>query len=118
LADSRSYPRDGVVSNIAPSPTTSLVLVNVDILERIFSFFDPAFFDDIWDIDRKTRKYLLSAALTCKSFFEPATNLLWKTMESMILFFKILPEFVKASASELENIYVGLFLFLEHKNQM
>lgn len=94
------------------------MLVNVDILERIFSFFDPAFFDDIWDIDRKTKKYLLSAALTCKSFFEPATNLLWKTMESMIPFFKILPEFVKASGSELADIYVGLFLFREHKSQI
>jgi hypothetical protein len=100
------------------SPTASLVLVNGDILEHIFSFFDPGFFDDVWDINRTTRKYLLSAALTCKPFFEPATNLLWKTMESMIPFFKILPEFVKANASELEEIYVGLFLFLEHKNQM
>ena len=87
------------------------MLVNVDILERIFSFFDPAFFDDTWDIDRKTRKYLLSAALTYKPFFEPAMNLLWKTMESIIPFLKILPEFVKA-----EDIYVSLFLFLEHKN--
>ena len=98
------------------SPATSLVLVNVDILEHIFSFFDPGFFDDVWDIDRTTRKYLLFAALTCKPFFEPATNLLWKIMESIIPFFKVLPEFVKAS--ELEDIYLSLFLFREHKNQM
>ena len=39
-------------------------------------------------------------------------------MESMMPFFKILPEFVKASTSEVENIYVGPFLFLEHKNQI
>jgi len=100
---------------VPASPTTSLVLVNVDILERIFSFFDPAFFDDIWDIDRKTRKYLLSAALTYKPFFEPAMNLLWKTMESIIPFLKILPEFVKADDSD---VYVSLFLSLKHTNQM
>jgi hypothetical protein len=89
----------------------SLVLVNVDILERVFLYFihPEASFDDVWDIKPTTRKCLLSAALTCKSFFEPATNLLWRCMESIIPFLKVLPEFVRIDG--IDDIYVSFFHF-------
>ena len=95
----------------------SLVLVNVDILEHIFRYFfnSHASFDDVWDTNPTTRKYLLSAALTCKSFFEPATNLLWRCMESMIPFLKVLPEFVRIN--EIDDIYVSLSRFFLTQKQ-
>ncbi|KAF8972783.1 hypothetical protein BDZ97DRAFT_1782683 [Flammula alnicola] len=88
-----------MLSNTSPlskSQARTTVLVNEDILDIVFSFFDPAsFFDTTSHVEPSTRKALYSAALTCKSFFNPATTLLWRVMESVIPVLKILPTFVK-----------------------
>ncbi|KAF8972788.1 hypothetical protein BDZ97DRAFT_1913259 [Flammula alnicola] len=86
----------GALPNSLSSQARTTVLMNEDILEIVFSFFDPvAFFRNVPHIEPSTRKALYSAALTCKSFFNPATTLLWRGMESIIPVLEILPAFVK-----------------------
>ena len=59
------------------------VLFNGDLLREIFRHLEEG---------RKVQ--LLAAALTCKTFAEPALDSLWRTMYSIIPFLKLIPSFV------------------------
>ncbi|KDR85791.1 hypothetical protein GALMADRAFT_218880 [Galerina marginata CBS 339.88] len=72
------------------------VLENFDLLENIFSFFEPP--SDVssasWALSLPGRQALLNAALTCKVFVDPAMDILWRSMDSLTPLVKILPTFV------------------------
>ncbi|KDR85822.1 hypothetical protein GALMADRAFT_261485 [Galerina marginata CBS 339.88] len=72
------------------------VLDNFDLLEIIFSFFEPE--SDVsserWALSPTTQQGLFNAALTCKAFVSPALNILWRSMDSIAPLFKILPTFM------------------------
>src|SRR3954470_12015108 len=62
-------------------------LENVDILERIFEYFQDKIVIDTQyegDVLPSTRRNLLSASLTSKTFFEPAMNVLWRHIVSLL----------------------------------
>ncbi|KDR80830.1 hypothetical protein GALMADRAFT_1109893 [Galerina marginata CBS 339.88] len=48
-------------------------------------------------MDPSTRGALFSACLTCRSFLNPASNLLWRMMTSFLPIFKIVPAFTKVN---------------------
>ena len=74
------------------SSPTSLVLKNPDLLQIIFEYFDLCNLDCIMASDqRKTRQSLLWAALTSRAFLEPAMNVLWHEMESILPLYFVLP---------------------------
>ena len=39
------------------------------------------------------RKHLLQAALTAKNFFDPAMNILWRSLDSILPVLKLIPDF-------------------------
>ncbi|KAG6812432.1 hypothetical protein H0H92_002898 [Tricholoma furcatifolium] len=67
------------------------VLTNEELLQRIFEEFPFEPFDE--QMNNVTRSHLLRAALTCKAFVEPALNVLWKSINTFIPLFKLLPSF-------------------------
>lgn len=64
------------------------VLLNGDLLREIFQHLEGF---------RKVQ--LLAAALTCRSFAEPAQDCLWRTMHSIVPFLKLIPSFQTISGS-------------------
>lgn len=62
------------------------VLFNSDILSLIFAHFD------LVEDPMVYRKSLYWAALTCKAFTEPALDVLWRSMNSLIPLLKLLPK--------------------------
>jgi hypothetical protein len=79
------------------------VLRNLDLLELIFSYL--AIPNTKFPIERRLSKTgqqgLLHAGLTCKAFFEPAMNLLWYEMNSLLPLLLAIP-----LVKEEEEIYV------------
>ncbi|KAF8902392.1 hypothetical protein CPB84DRAFT_1846328 [Gymnopilus junonius] len=71
----------------------SEVLENLDILEVIFSFLhtSPLSEDRIQTPDSG---HLLSASLVKKSFFEPAMNILWRSINSWVVLLCLIPTLV------------------------
>ncbi|RDB16617.1 hypothetical protein Hypma_002864 [Hypsizygus marmoreus] len=79
-------------------------LKNEDILREIFMHLSPAAPRKILifvKFDALHRATLLNAALSCRSFHNPALDVLWRTMDDITNLFRILPAFYK-----LDEIYV------------
>jgi len=72
---------------------------NPDILEEICEYL--AIEDDFThSVDVSlSRRDLLSVALTCKAFVEPALNRLWRSLDSLFPLLKILPAFVQSDGT-------------------
>ncbi|PPQ86105.1 hypothetical protein CVT25_003672 [Psilocybe cyanescens] len=79
----------------------SQVLGNQDLLELAFSFFDihpkhilfsPVKLNKNY---RSDSKYLLWASMTCKAFFEPAMNVLWRSVDEWMPLIKLIPTLIK-----------------------
>ena len=78
------------------------VLENADILEQIFSFFHQA--GGFWRrIPFPASSHLVQASLVRKSFFDPAMNVLWRSMNSLNAVLGVVP-FLKLEA----GVYVGI----------
>ena len=77
-------------SQVEPSRPAGEVLQNVDLLRVIFEHFDV----DL-DEDRPApgKKSLLSVALSCKAFVDPALDILWRNMHSLRPFFNLFPAY-------------------------
>ncbi|KJA23498.1 hypothetical protein HYPSUDRAFT_215086 [Hypholoma sublateritium FD-334 SS-4] len=77
-------------------PAASKLFQNEDLIPIILSFLDPEAFygNGIWDMEPSTRKDLRSAALACKSFFQPAISLLWRKLDSLMPILKLISSFV------------------------
>ncbi|KDR85821.1 hypothetical protein GALMADRAFT_150210, partial [Galerina marginata CBS 339.88] len=84
-----------VDDDIVPSMQFA-VLDNSDLLETIFSFFEPesGLYSEKWALSPRTQQDLVNTALTCKAFVSPALNILWRSMDSIAPLFKILPTLV------------------------
>lgn len=77
----------------SPLPHSGLgVLDNEDILERIFEHFIVESRSTTGPILGYTRA-LLWGGITCKAFLNPAMNVLWYSMNSMIPLLKLLEPF-------------------------
>ncbi|KAF8902394.1 hypothetical protein CPB84DRAFT_862119 [Gymnopilus junonius] len=97
MTQAQLYNHANSVGGIESISARSQVLANEDLLDLIFSYFDPAFFEDILTMDSTTKSALLSVCLTCKSFYTPALDLLWRVMNSIIPIFKLIPAFTKVN---------------------
>ena len=77
-------------SQVEPSRPAREVLQNLDLLRVIFEHFDV----DL-DEDRPApgKKSLLSVALSCKAFVDPALDILWRNMHSLTPFFNLFPAY-------------------------
>jgi hypothetical protein len=71
------------------------VLRNLDLLELILSYLAEK------HLSKDGQQRLLLAGLTCKAFFEPAMNLLWSEMDSLLPLLLVIP-----LVMEEEEIYV------------
>lgn len=67
---------------------TREALANEDVLHLIFEHFD---LQPGSNTIAQTRKNLLFAAKTCKAFSEPALNLLWRVLPSLLPLLLLLP---------------------------
>ncbi|KAJ3502366.1 hypothetical protein NLJ89_g8920 [Agrocybe chaxingu] len=81
-----------------PSASSS-VLSNLNLLRLIFLHFcDPCgeclMLSDAKDLEPGDKKHMLWAALVCKSFSEPALDILWRQMDSLFPLLKIFPNFM------------------------
>lgn len=78
------------------------VLDNQDLLRRIFEHMpaESRPFDDQSD-----RVHLMWASQTCRSFLDPALDMLWRSMSSLIPLLKLLPAFQLT-----HDTYVSLLL--------
>ena len=87
----------------------SLVLNNLDLLEQIFDYLSNNLKSRCYrypaQIDPEIRRDLLSAALTSKSFLEPAITLLWRNMESIWPLFLILPVLKKGRDRKCVSVF-------------
>lgn len=84
----------------------SIILENLAIDPRcVQSGFDQENYKKL----RGSRKYLLDAALVCRSFSEPALDLLWRSMESLRPLLNLLP---KSHLEVMDGQYVRLSLML------
>ncbi|KAF8869804.1 hypothetical protein BD779DRAFT_642684 [Infundibulicybe gibba] len=68
-----------------------MALVNQDILQLIFSYFRAVV--DPGNTTKLNKLVLFRAALTCKAFMEPALDVLWWSMTSLIPVLKLLRNF-------------------------
>lgn len=60
------------------SPDARLqVIHNLDLMEIVFNAFQPQVFPE-------DKKHLLSAALSSKCLFDPAMDVLWRSIDSLI----------------------------------
>ncbi|KAF9560091.1 hypothetical protein CPC08DRAFT_492180 [Agrocybe pediades] len=69
--------------NLVPPDSAQLrVLRTAELLDLVMSAMDTM--DSFWHspIGRPTSQHLVWAALTCKRFYDPAMNALWKVMDS------------------------------------
>jgi len=110
--------------------STSLVLKNPDLLQIIFGYFDlcnlQCFLShDSSSIQRRTRQSLLWAALTSRAFLEPAMNVLWHEMDSILPLYLVLPALRKEEEDDLdeedqgsESEYVSLSWFLKRTKHL
>jgi len=76
--------------------STKMVLHNLELLERIFQYLSGF------------KKSLVSASLTTKTFSEPAFNVLWYEIESILPLCRVLPTFEK----RMDGKYVSVHLML------
>lgn len=83
----------GVVANIKRSDSVYEVLRNVDLLKNIFQHFDVDL--DTEEGEPAPKKFLLWAALSSRSFVDPALDVLWRTMHSLKPFYALFPSLTK-----------------------
>jgi hypothetical protein len=71
------------------------VLDSPELLGRIFANFNPKSDQPLLHHvpSQPLQQHLLWAALTCKTFLEPALDVLWRSMNSLIPLLKLLPSF-------------------------
>lgn len=103
MSSSTRKPEDLPLDNIPnlesdPRSAQESVLFSDDLISEIFEYLtiDPRFVQSGFDPEnykklRETRGHLLGVALVCRSFREPALDLLWRSMESIIPLLKLLP---------------------------
>ncbi|KAH9948642.1 hypothetical protein B0H21DRAFT_220340 [Amylocystis lapponica] len=65
------------------------LLNNYDVLAEVFRYFDP-YPDSSLKVDKRSRKTLAQSARVCKTFANPALDLLWKTLETFEPLLKVL----------------------------
>ena len=98
-------------------------LLNVDILDEIFQWFDyevihghPLMdlvtfkgYKSSRDVEVVRRRSLASASRVCKAFHEPALRVLWRQLESLMPLFSVIePSFTKVQ-EDAEQPYDGSF---------
>ncbi|KAJ3502182.1 hypothetical protein NLJ89_g9002 [Agrocybe chaxingu] len=95
-------------------PSCSQVLENQDILSLIFDHFlvEPLI-EEPQNEDQRTKyredkKHLLWAALVSRAFAEPALDVIWRRMESLLPLFKIFPNF---------DLFNDLYTFKGHVSE-
>lgn len=85
------------------------VLDSPELLGRIFASFNPGPDQQLYHVPSQPfLQHLLWAALTCKTFLEPALDVLWRTMNSLIPLLKLLPSFQLVL-----DTYVKKYLFVK-----
>jgi len=99
-------PNAGRSVNGAKEDAISHVLLGLDnpyILERVFEHFeDPVILDSDYTgpVKASTRRDLLSASLTSRAFFEPAMNVLWRFMDTLLPIFYLFPTLARDENGE------------------
>jgi hypothetical protein len=90
---------------------THAVLTNPDILELILENLSV---DRVWELGREDvvmrRSVLASAALTCRTFLEPALDRLWKSLDKLFPLFKLLPAFYRSDSTFVSLEFLCYFL--------
>ncbi|KDR77257.1 hypothetical protein GALMADRAFT_267409, partial [Galerina marginata CBS 339.88] len=81
-------------TNTSTLSAQSQVLGNLDLLQSIFVFFHSGV-ETVARIPMPDSKHLLLASLTCKTFFEPAMNVLWRAMDSCVPLLRLIPALTK-----------------------
>lgn len=72
-----------------PSSNAKLaVFRNLDIMDTVFDALLVKY-----DADAGERKHLFQAALTAKNFYDPAMNILWRSLDSLLPVLKLIPGF-------------------------
>ena len=66
----------------ATSPSSSLVLANLDLLYAVFTFVPPA--------SNSRDSYLARCATVCRTFHEPAIRVLWRNLSSLLPLWNLL----------------------------
>ena len=82
-----------VIAKIKPSDSVYSVLRNVDLLRSIFQHFHVDL--DTTEGEPAPKKFLLWAALSWRSFVDPALDVLWRTMHSLKPFYALFPSLRK-----------------------
>jgi len=77
--------------NHQPLNHGNLVLENPEILQSIFEQFYDQNEDHGSRSQVQTRKFLLSASLTCRAFFEPAMDAMWRYLDSLLPILRVIP---------------------------
>lgn len=85
------------------NPWLSDFLSQEDVIREVFTFLQ---LDDQKPFEHQGagRKHLLSAALTCKSFLEPALEQLWRVLNSWHPLLSLLPSYTRV-----DGVYVSFF---------
>jgi hypothetical protein len=73
-----------------PQSPSSLVLGSLDLVETILEHFVPSP-DFATCPDSQTRRSLLEASLISKCFAQPALNILWRHMNSLLPLVQLIP---------------------------
>jgi len=81
----------------------SQVLRNEDLLGLIMELMDRSNTFLMYEIKKPDSTHLLWASLTCKAFFCPAINVLWRSMSSLEAIMGLIPTLKK----DQNNCYVS-----------
>ncbi|EDQ99049.1 uncharacterized protein LACBIDRAFT_335396 [Laccaria bicolor S238N-H82] len=90
------------LKSVKPRPSEAeRILKNRDVLSAIFEAFGLELgINGEMNDGRQIRKNLKSAALTCSAFFEPASDCLWRIMDSFMPLLNLIPSF-----EEIDGLY-------------
>ena len=94
-----------VIAKIKPSNSVYEVLRNVDLLRSIFQHFHVDL--DTAEGEPAPKKFLLWAALSWRSFVDPALDVLWRTMHSLKPFYALFSSLRKPYGM---SVQVGLIV--------
>jgi hypothetical protein len=65
--------------------------------------------DRVWELGSEEvvmrRSVLASAALTCRTFLEPALDRLWRSLDKLFPLFKLLPAFYRSDSTFVSFFY-------------
>ncbi|KAF9041382.1 hypothetical protein BJ165DRAFT_1488635 [Panaeolus papilionaceus] len=104
-----------VTPDLKPETALDNLLNNRDVLTAIFDFLQVT--SDMKSEERsETRKALIAAAKSCNAFSEPALDVLWHTLPSMLPLLRLLPSFVSYEGVHVRFLSIFWHFYVDFDN--